>query len=162
MKSFTAYAGAKPGGETMNRPHQRKGARSNAHVGRAFEAQARRFFAGRGLRLDPGVRIAVGISGKKDHAFDLGNLDRKVVVECKSHKWTESGNVPSAKMMAWNEAMFLFHAAPKSYRKIMFVLRDYSRKRKETLARYYIRTYAHLIPEGVEIWEFGKQGERLR
>lgn len=36
----------------------------------------------------------------------------------------------------------------------MFVLRDYSEKRKETLAEYYIRTYQHLIPKGVELWEF--------
>lgn len=36
----------------------------------------------------------------------------------------------------------------------MFVARDYSQKRKETLAEYYIRTYRHLIPQGVEFWEY--------
>ena len=36
----------------------------------------------------------------------------------------------------------------------MFVLRDYSVKRSETLAEYYIRTHSHLIPPDVEMWEF--------
>lgn len=36
----------------------------------------------------------------------------------------------------------------------MFVLRDHSKKRSETLAEYYIRTYSHLIPEDVELWEY--------
>ena len=50
--------------------------------------------------------------------------------------------------------MYYFLAAPKNYRKIMFVLRDFSKKRKETLARYYIRTYNHMIPSDVEFWEY--------
>ena len=29
-----------------------------------------------------------------------------------------------------------------------------SAKRGETLANYYVRTYFHLIPVGVEIWEY--------
>ena len=50
--------------------------------------------------------------------------------------------------------MYFFHIAPPEYRKIMFVLRDYSDKRRETLAQYYIRNFSHLIPDDVEIWEF--------
>lgn len=37
---------------------------------------------------------------------------------------------------------------------VSFVLKDMSRKRKETLAKYYVRTYRHLIPPNVEIWEY--------
>lgn len=140
----------------MDKPHQRIGSQSNAHVGRDFEIAARSFFCNVGLNLDRGVKIPVGIQNiKKDHAFDLGCLERQVLVECKSHKWTApNDNVPSAKLTVWNEAMYYFLATPPSYRKIMFVLRDYSTKRKETLAEYYIRTYRHLIPEGIEIWEY--------
>ena len=50
--------------------------------------------------------------------------------------------------------MYYFALAPKSYRKIFFVLRDYSPKKKETLAQYYVRMYDHLVPDEVEIWEF--------
>lgn len=86
--------------------------------------------------------------------FDLGSSSPPVLVECKSHRWTSGGNVPSAKITVWNEAMYYFHLAPPEYRKIMFVLRDYSDKRKETLAQYYIRNHGHLIPDDVEIVEF--------
>ena len=61
--------------------------------------------------------------------------------------------------------MYLFYAAPTGYRKIFFVLKDYSLKRQETLAEYYIRTTSHLIPNDVEIWEFDekvKMAKRLK
>ena len=138
----------------MNKPFQRKGSTSNAQVGRDFEAKAQVFLGEQGLALERNVKIDIGINGKKSHAFDLGDPTNEVIVECKSHTWTESGNVPSAKMTAWNQAMYYFHAAPPRYRKIFFVLRDFSKKRKETLADYFIRTNPHLIPADVEIWEY--------
>jgi len=140
----------------MNKPHQRIGSTSNAHVGKGFELAAQSFFATQGLDLELNIKIPVGIGeNKKIHAFDLGCLNKKVLVECKSHKWTApNDNVPSAKLTVWNEAMYYFFATPGGYRKIMFVLRDYSKKRDETLAEYYIRTYSHLIPEDVELWEY--------
>ena len=140
-----------------DRPFQHKGAQSNTHVGRAFEADAQAFFARKGLDLKPGVSLAIGINGRKPHAFDLGDENRKVLVECKAHTWTEGGNIPSAKITAWNQAMFFFYATPAGYRKILFVLRDFSSERGETLAAYYVRTNAHLIPTDVEIWEFDQQ-----
>ena len=141
----------------MNKPFQRKGATSNTQVGRDFEAKAQEFFRRQGLLLQRNVQVDIGITGKKPHAFDLGDQTAKVIVECKSHTWTEGGNVPSAKMTAWNEAMYFFHAAPRRYRKIFFVLRDFSEKKKQTLADYFIRTNPHLIPSDVEIWEFDEQ-----
>lgn len=140
----------------MNKPHQRIGAKSNAHVGRKFELAAQKFFSKQGLKLEQNLKIAVGVGRiTKDHAFDLGCNNKKILVECKSHKWTSpNDNVPSAKLTVWNEAMYYFLAAPSGYRKIMFVLLDYSEKRKETLAEYYIRIYRHLIPNDVELWEY--------
>ncbi len=139
----------------MDRPFQRKGARSNAHVGRDFEAKAREFFARQGLKLMPCFEIEIGINGRKPHKFDLGDAQQKVLVECKAHTWTESGNVPSAKMTAWNQAMFFFCAAPSGYRKILFVLRDV--RGGESLGEYYVRITPHLIPADVEIWEFDEK-----
>ncbi len=136
---------------------QRDGAISNAHVGRAFESVALNFFAHQKIKLHPSLALPVGVgSDKKDHAFDLGSRTQKVIVECKSHTWTKGGNVPSAKLTVWNEAMYYFFASPPGYRKILFVLEDFSAKRNETLAQYYVRTYSHLIPAGVEVWEFNE------
>ena len=137
----------------MDKPFQRKGAESNTQVGRDFEAKAQVFFAQQGLHLTHGMAVEIGINGRKLHNFDLGDEQKKVIVECKSHTWTEGGNVPSAKMTTWDQAMFFFYAAPSGYRKILFVLKDFSRKRNETLGEYYIRTNPHLIPKDVEVWE---------
>lgn len=57
-------------------------------------------------------------------------------------------------MTVWNEAMYYFSAAPADYRKILFVLKDTSTNREETLDEYYVRTFSHLIPNDVEIWEY--------
>lgn len=70
--------------------------------------------------------------------------------------------MPAAKMTVWNEAMYYFHVAPKEYRKIMFVLKH--DRRQQSLASYYIHTHGHLVPDGVEIWEFNEDyqsGARL-
>ena len=141
----------------MSKPFQRVGSKSNAQAGKDFELAAQQFLSSIGIELELDVKLPVGIGEKKkDHTFDLGCLKQNVIVECKSHKWTSGNNVPSAKLTVWNEAMYYFLAAPASYRKIMFVLRDFSEKRNETLAEYYLRTYSHLIPSGIEFWEYNE------
>lgn len=138
--------------------NQRIGAVSNAHIGREFELVVQKYFKNKGIELRSNYKIFVGIDiRKKSHAFDLGAEDPDILVECKSHTWTSGNNVPSAKMTVWNEAMLYFSVAPPRYRKIFFVLRDVSESRKESLAEYYVRTYAHLIPPGVEIWEYDQE-----
>ena len=149
----------------MDKPFQRKGSKSNAHVGRDFENAIQSYFEKNNLSLNEHVSVQIGINGKKYHSFDLGNEEKKVLVECKAHKWTESDKVPSAKLTVWNEAMFFFYAAPPGFRKLLVVLHDFSSKRNETLGEYYIRTYAHLIPKDVEIWEYNeisKEGKILK
>jgi hypothetical protein len=138
----------------MDKPFQRKGSISNAQVGNDFEITIQKFFAQQGINLETGISVSIGINGFKSHNFDLGSESEKILVECKAHKWTEGGNIPSAKLTVWNEAMFFFYATPSNYRKILFVIRDFSQKRNETLAEYYIRINSHLIPKDVEIWEF--------
>jgi len=139
---------------TMDKPFQRRGAKSNTAVGRAFESRARDFFSSLGLELERDAAVEIGVNGKKLHSFDLGCAKRKVLVECKSHTWTAGNNVPSAKLTTWDQAMYFFFAAPSGYRKIFFVRRDYCPRRKQTLAEYYIRTHSHLIPGDVEFWEY--------
>ena len=64
-------------------------------------------------------------------------------------------------MTIWNEAMYYFLISPKNYKKIFFILRDFSEKRKITLAEYYIKTYKHLIPEDIEFWEYDSDAKKL-
>jgi hypothetical protein len=138
---------------------QRNGATSNAQVGRDFESKAKAYFSKHGLNLRPNFKLDIGIGGRlKAHSFDLGEDTKRVIVECKSHTWTESWNVPSAKMTTWDQAMYFFYAAPRDYRKILFVLRHYNPERRQSLAEYYVKTNRHLIPDGVEIWEFDEKG----
>lgn len=145
---------------------QRDGSISNAQVGNDFENAIKDYFLQQGISLVGKFILPIGIGEiKKAHAFDLGSSNPKVIVECKSHKWTVGNNVPSAKVTVWNEAMYYFAVAPADYRKIFMVLRDFSAARKETLAEYYLRTYGHLVPLDVEIWEFDEKislGKRLK
>ena len=143
---------------------QRVGSISNAHAGAEFEGVAQQFFKEQGLSLQKGFPAPVGLGAtKKVHKFDLGSDAPPVLVECKSHKWTSGGNVPSAKLTVWNEAMFYFLCSPPEFRKIMFVLKH--QRNEQSLAAYYIRNYAHLIPDGVEFWDYCETeatGTRIR
>lgn len=145
----------------MNRPHQRIGAISNAHVGAAFEKVALEYFAKKGIVLTPNFSLQIGLNEMKAHSFDLGSANPKIIVECKSHRWTQGGMMPSAKMTVWNEAMFYFHLVPQNFRKILFVLHDKRRGSGESLLSYYRRTYPHLIPKDVEFFEFDESSREI-
>lgn len=147
----------------MSKNFQREGSKSNAHVGREFEISAMKLLRRQGVGVERNHKLKIGVGRtKKEHSFDLGSSDPPTLVECKSHRWTSGGNVPSAKLTVWNEAMYYFSCNPRSYRKILFVLWDYRTRTRETLAQYYLRTYCHLIPRNVEIWEYNERSKRVR
>jgi hypothetical protein len=125
----------------------------NPRTGSNFEEVARRVFLKQGVALERNFSVPVG-AGRltRPHRFDLGCQNPPTLVECKAHTWTEGGNAPSAKLSVWNEAMYYFLVAPAHYRKVLFVLAD--RRGEESLAQHYIKRYGHLIPAGVEIWEY--------
>lgn len=132
---------------------QRLGSVSNAHAGNDFEEAAKEFFAKQGILLVRNFVVPVGVGAtKKNHRFDLGSASPAALVECKSHTWTQGGNVQSAKMTVWNEAMYYFHIAPPEFRRIFFVLKH--SRRDTSLAAYYLRNYGHMVPAGVEVWEY--------
>lgn len=135
-----------------NRRFQRVGALSNTHVGREFQLAVREFLTTQGLTLELEFGIDVGYALKKRHRFDLGSAEPPVLVECKSYTWTSGGNSPSAKIRGLNEAILLFSVAPPEYRKLLVLLRHL--RREESLAANWLRNYGHLVPRGVEIWEF--------
>ncbi len=113
---------------------QREGAVSNAHEGKKFEITAKSFFYEQGIELEENFGLELGLGDiKKTHAFDLGNPKEKIIIECKSHRWTKGNNIPSAKLTVWTEAMYFFSLTPNGYRKIFFVLRDFSQKETKHL-----------------------------
>ncbi len=69
---------------------QRNGAISNSHVGRDFESRIMRYCARLGVKLTPNLSLSIGVGKiKKPHKFDLGDAHKRILVECKSHTWTE-------------------------------------------------------------------------
>jgi hypothetical protein len=140
--------------EARNKQHQRVGSISNAHVGADFERVAMEFYRKKGIVLSRNFPLEIGLARKKIHCFDLGSSTDKLIVECKSHRWTAGDRVPSAKMTVWNEAMYYFHLAPPEFRKTLFVLHDTRKEGGESLLAYYKRTYSHLIPADVEFMEW--------
>ena len=145
--------------------YQRKGATSNSAVGKDFELKAQKYFKDkRNIELERSYRLDIGLAGNKPkkRRFDLGSKDAKRIVECKSHTWTAGNNVPSAKMTTWNLEMYYFHLAPHDYKCIFFCKKDFNTKRQETLANYYIKTYSHLIPSNVAIWEYCEETDDVK
>jgi hypothetical protein len=131
-------------------------------AGNEFELKVLGLFKKMDIILNQGIAIPIGLNRKKDHKFDLGSINQKIIVECKSHKWTETGKTPSAKISNWDQTMFYFLLAPENYRKIFVVLKSEHSKRNETLAEYYMRLKAHLIPDDVEIWELDDTNGELK
>jgi len=138
--------------------------KDNPGRGARFETLVQRFFARRGLTLELNFPIPVGFDGKRSpYRFDLGSEHPAVIVECKRHTWTATGNTPAAKLAVWMQACLYFVAAPRRYRRILAVLRDM--RKGQSLAEYFVEHYGHLVPRNVEIWEVasnGQSGHRLR
>ncbi|MCL2282636.1 MAG: hypothetical protein FWC26_04895 [Fibromonadales bacterium] len=137
----------------MDKQFQNNAEMSNSAKGKEFEEIAYKYFIEReSIELQKEYKIEIGLEFKKGRKFDLGNS--KILVECKRNIWTESGNLPSAKISVWNEAMYYFYLAPNAYKKILFALRDYNQKRNKTLVEYYIEKYNFLIPKNVIFYEY--------
>ena len=94
--------------------------------------------------LKPEVKLSIG-EPKIEHAFDLANENKSIVIECKNYTWTKAGNVPSAKVSTINEAVLYFSFLDANVRKILCLKKSVHPKRQETLAEYYVRTYGHLL-----------------
>ena len=94
--------------------------------------------------LEPEVEIPIG-HPKTEHAFDLANENKSIVIECKNYTWTKAGNVPRAKISTINEAVLYFSFLDANVRKIVCLKKSVHPKRQETLAEYYVGTYGHLL-----------------
>ncbi len=102
------------------------------------------------------VTIAIG-TPPKNHKYDLANKDRSIVVECKCYTWTDSGNVPSAKLMGLDEAAFYFSFLPPEIKKVLCMRRATFKGKAETLAEYYVRVHGHLLGD-IFVYEISDNG----
>lgn len=93
----------------------------------------------------------------KGHRFDCVSEDGKIIVECKAYAWTNTGNVPSAKLMGLNEALFYMSYLPEDITKILCIKKATHPKRTETLAEYYHRIDGHLFRD-VKLFEVDDEG----
>lgn len=125
----------------------------NPRTGAAFQRQVRDWFQQTyGMKFDLEKKIAIG-KPAKEHKFDIVDEFGKIAIECKRYTWTETGNVPSAKIGITNEAAFYLSFLPDKYDKYIVMLYSYHPKRDETLAEYYYRTNKHLL-EHIKVAEF--------
>lgn len=98
----------------------------NPKMGAIFQGQVKNWFEKNyNLEFKSEVKIPIG-EPPKEHRFDVANLDKKIVIECKRYTWTETGNVPSAKMGFVNEAAFYLSFLPKDYKKIHCYVKKFS------------------------------------
>jgi hypothetical protein len=117
----------------------------NPHVGRRFQESVKLILEKKFCTsFEPEAVAAIG-KPAKNHKFDLANDDRSIVAECKCYTWTDSGNVPSAKLMGLDEAVFYFGFLPVGTKKILCMKKATFQGKTETLAEYYVRVHGHLL-----------------
>lgn len=119
----------------------------NPGVGRRFQEEAAsilgEFFR---TKFELEKPIPIG-SPAKNHKFDCVSENSEIVAECKCYTWTDTGNVPSAKMTALNEAVFYLLFLPEKTIRFIVLKKAVYTKRHETLAEYYSRINNHLLGE---------------
>jgi hypothetical protein len=132
----------------------------NPRKGRVFQEKSAEILSkyfGIDFHLDYPIPIG---NPPKDHKFDLVSTDKQIVGECKNYSWTETGNVPSAKMGFTNEAAFYLTFLPKEHTKFIVMRKDNHVKRNESLAEYYFRTNNHLL-DGIMILEIDMENKEV-
>ena len=110
----------------------------NTRVGRNFQKLVQMVLGEKyNTHFELEAAIPIG-SSAKDYKFDLANTDRSIVAECKCYTWTDSGNVPSAKLMGLDEAIFYFGFLASGTEKLLCMKKAVFRGKQETLAEYYV------------------------
>ena len=136
----------------------------NPKNGARFQAQVQDWFTenhGEGFELEVPIEIGVNTDLVKEHRFDIVNREKKIVIECKRYTWTETGNVPSAKMGFLNEAAFYLSLLPEEYEKFIVIYYSYHEKKGMTLAEYYFQMNRHLLGK-TKIAEYNPRRREFR
>lgn len=114
---------------------------------REFEEHAKSFFE-QEFATPLLAQIPIRLRTGENHKFDLISKDEQVVIECKSHTWTKSGNYPSAKVTDAQRSIELLHKCNVPRRIIAF--QDHKGPR-ETLVEVFVRRNKELL-SGIEVW----------
>jgi hypothetical protein len=131
----------------------------NPAKGRLFQEQVRQALTTcYGVEFLMDHPIAIGHPAKK-HRFNLVSVDYKYIVECKNYSWTNTGNVPSAKMAFCNQAILHLSYMPRSAKKLLVMRKATHPKRQETIAEYYKRI--NKLLNEVIIIEFDTNSSKL-
>ena len=136
-----------------NSEHPRLGAVFQKRVKQWFEENTKKEFI-----IEK--KLPIG-NPPKDHKFDIVAADDTIAIECKRYTWTETWNVPSAKMGTTNEAVFYLSFLPDTYEKYVVMLKTVNKKRNETLAEYYYKTNRHLLGN-VKVMEYDPELDMMR
>ena len=129
----------------------------NPRVGRTFQEFVHSILEEKYCTtFDQEAAIEIGCPPKA-HNYDLANKERSIVAECKCYTWTDSGNVPSAKLMGLDEAVFYFGFLPSQTTKILCMKKAMYPRKTETLAEYYVRVHGHLLRD-VFVYEISDDG----
>jgi hypothetical protein len=132
----------------------------NPAAGRDFEVRAARVMGavfGVSLLLDHALPIG---EPPKMHKFDFGTDSGSHVGEAKCYTWTETGNVPSAKLGFLNQAVFYLSFLPDTMVRFVVMPRSLHPRRHESLAEYWYRTDRHLL-QGVRVFEIEDETDRV-
>ena len=133
----------------------------NLRRGREFqELAARELSRAWNTDLELEVPFLIG-NPPKSHKFDMASRDRRFVGEAKNFTWTETGNMPSAKIGFVNQAVFYLSFLPSDLKRFVVMPRDIRHGKGEALADYYYRTYRHLL-NGVFIVEVDPSTHTVR
>ena len=130
----------------------------NPGVGKRFEEKVCEWAKGEFKQnFDKQEAIKIG-NPAKPHRFDLVSQDKNIIIECKCYTWTDSGNVPSAKMATLDEAVLYFKCLEnQSATKIIAMKYAWSEKKQMTFAEYYCERKGHLLDD-VQVWELDENG----
>jgi hypothetical protein len=114
---------------------------------RDFEKRARSFFESE-LRVALLEQMPLPLATGETHKFDLTSSDERIVIECKSHTWTQSGNYPSAKVTDAQRSVELLHKSTAD-RKIIVFQDDVCPR--GSLVEVFVRRNRPLLA-GIEVW----------
>ena len=133
----------------------------NPKIGRRFQEKVKQWFEmNEKTTFELEYPILIGYPAKL-HKFDIADKSQKIVIECKSYTYTNTGNIPSAKLTTLNEAIFYFSFLSTETEKVLVMAYATHPRRKETLAEYYIRINGHLLGD-VKVWEYNTETNEMR
>ena len=130
----------------------------NPIIGKKFQSEVLNFATKHfNKEFEEEVGIDIG-NPPTPHKFDVVSVDKSIIIECKCYTWTESGNVPSAKLATLDEAILYMRSVTYNAERIIAMKESKHDRRDITLAEYFCDKKGHLM-EGISVWEFDDKGK---